>query len=215
MSEPTDLAHVRAELMAEGLSEAEAPSDPWVLFDRWFSRAEDLGIHNANAMAVATADGDGRPSVRNVLLRGRSGEGLAFYTNYESHKGRDLAANPFAEVLFSWLGIERQVRFSGAVGRVATEQSDAYFASRERESRVSAIASEQSRPVTSRAELERRHTEVDASFVGTDPIRPDHWGGYVLVPERIEFWQGREHRLHDRLLYEQHGVGWRLTRLAP
>ncbi|MDG2114943.1 MAG: pyridoxamine 5'-phosphate oxidase [Actinomycetota bacterium] len=215
MSEPIDLPHVRVELMTAGLSEADAPADPFELFQDWLGQAVDLGIHNANAMAVATAGAGGRPSVRNVLLRSQFEDGLAFYTNYESHKGVDLAANPSAEALFSWLGLERQVRFSGPVTRTTAERSDAYFATRERESRISAIASEQSRPVVDRPALERRHAEVDASFGDADPVRPAHWGGYLLVPDRIEFWQGREHRLHDRLLYELDDGHWSMIRLAP
>jgi len=201
--------------MAEGLSEALAPEDPVELFDEWLAGATGLGMHNANAMAIATADRRGRPSVRNVLLRGRIDGGLAFYTNYESQKGRELIANPVAEALFSWLPLERQVRFSGPVHRATPEQSDAYFGGRDRESRISAIASDQSREIPSRDALVARHEEIDDGLRGADPVRPDHWGGFVLVPERIEFWQGREHRLHDRLVYQRRGDAWSLTRLAP
>ena len=214
MAEPVDLRDLRLDLMASGLDERRAPADPFELFDGWLEHSTSLGLHNANAMAVATADSQARPSVRNVLLRGRFDGGLAFYTNYESQKGRELAQNPHAEALFSWLPLERQVRFTGAVTRVSDAESDAYFATRARESRISAIASAQSRAVGSRAELEQLHAEVDRS-VGAQPARPDHWGGFLLVPHRVEFWQGREHRLHDRLLYTRFGETWDRSRLAP
>ena len=215
MTEPADLGEVREHLMTTGLSEDTAPDEPMALFDRWLGYAEELAIHNANAMAVATADAQGRPSVRNVLLRGRLDGGLVFYTNYDSRKGVELAAHPAAEALFSWLDIERQVRFHGDVRRVSAEQSDDYFATRERESRISAIASAQSAVVSSRDELERRHREIDDTYRGIDPPRPDHWGGYVLVPRSVEFWQGRRHRFHDRLLYQLTDDGWSRCRLSP
>ncbi len=215
MTEPADLRPVRLDLMVEGLSEDAAPVDPFELFDAWLDHATELGMHNANAMAVATADTRGRPSVRNVLLRGRLDGGLAFSTNYERQTGRDLVANPIAEALCSWLPLERQVRFAGRVHKATADQSDAYFATRSRESRISAIASDQSRVIESREALVARHEELEAELSGSDPVRPDHWGGFVLVPERVEFWQGREHRLHDRLVYQRDGERWAVVRLAP
>lgn len=215
VNEPVDLRDVRQTLMGGGLEEATAPAEPMGLFSEWLDYAVSLGLHNANAMAIATADRSGRPSVRNVLLRGSFDEGLAFYTNYESQKGRELAANPVAEALFSWLPLERQVRLSGAVRLASPEQSDAYFASRARESRISAMASDQSRPVDSRADLERRHQEIEAELGAADPVRPSHWGGFVLEPDHVEFWQGRPHRLHDRLVYTRREGGWDRVRLQP
>ena len=215
MTEPTDLPDLRLELMQRGLGEESAPADPMVLFDDWLELAISLAIHNANAMAVATADPAGRPSVRNVLLRGRFDGGLGFYTNYESRKGVELDSNPLAEVLFSWLALERQVRFGGSVSRMSPRRSDEYYATRERESRISAIASPQSRVVGSRAELEAWHADIETSLGSADPVRPAHWGGYLLIPDTIEFWQGRPHRLHDRLLYQRVEGRWTVSRLAP
>ncbi len=213
--EPIDPRSIRLELMARGLAEDDLPAEPLDLLDQWLGIATELGLHNANAMAVATADASGLPSVRNVLLRGRPADGLIFYTNYESAKGLQLAANPFAEALFTWLPLERQIRVRGPITKVSAEQSDAYFASRDRGSRLSAIASAQSQPVASRDELRRRHAELTERFVGTEPPRPAHWGGFHLAAERVEFWQGRDFRLHDRLVYTRRGGSWEIQRLQP
>lgn len=212
--EPVDLLDVRRQLMSGGLDESTAPDEPLTLFDAWLAYATELGLHNANAVAIATAAPDAVPSVRNVLLKGRRDGGFVFYTNYESRKGTELTANPVAEGLFSWLPLERQVRVTGPVSKVSADQSDAYFATRGRDSRISAIASQQSRPVASRAELEARHAVLERD-IGSEPPRPEHWGGFLLVPNRVEFWQGREHRLHDRLVYQRDGDGWSRTRLQP
>lgn len=213
--EPLDPRSIRLELMARGLAEDDLPAEPLDLLDQWLGMATELGLHNANAMAVATADASGLPSVRNVLLRGRPVDGLIFYTNYESAKGLQLAANPFAEALFTWLPLERQIRVRGPITKVRAEQSDAYFASRDRGSRLSAIASAQSQPVASRDELRRRHAELTERFDGTEPPRPAHWGGFHLAAERVEFWQGRDFRLHDRLVYTRRGDSWEIQRLQP
>lgn len=213
--EPVDPSSTRRELMARGLAEDDLPTEPLALLDQWVVTATELGLHNPNAMAVATADEHGVPSVRNVLLRGRPDEGLVFFTNYQSIKGQHLAANPMAEALFTWLPLERQIRVKGSVRQVDAQQSDAYFASRDRRSRISAIASAQSRPVESRAELQRRHAELTERFEGIEPPRPEHWGGYVLTADRVEFWQGRDFRLHDRLVYTRTTNGWEIQRLQP
>ncbi len=169
----------------------------------------------ADAMALATVDAAGRPSLRMVLYKGASAGGLRFYTNFGSRKARDLAANPQAALLFHWQPLHRQIRVEGRVERLPDEDSDAYFASRDREHRLSAWASPQSAPIASRSELVGRMDALRARF-GEGPVpRPDFWGGYRLVPDRFEFWQGRDHRLHDRLAYEREGDGWRIVRLAP
>ena len=165
------------------------------------------------AMALATATADGRPSVRMVLLKGVDERGFSFYTGYESRKGRELAENPRAALLFHWPG--RQVRIEGPVERVTADESDAYFASRPRGSRLSAIASRQSEVVSSREELEGRVAELEEQFAGAEPPRPDRWGGFRLVPETFELWQHRDDRLHDRLRYRRDGDAWLVERLSP
>lgn len=216
MAEPGDLSEVRAGLMAEGLRRADLKPDPVAQFDDWLGLASDLGLHNADAMAVATVGADGVPSVRNVLLRGFGADGFVFYTNRESQKGVDLASNPHVEALFSWLPLERQVRVRGLAAEASDEMSDAYWATRARGSQVAALTSDQSRPVESREWLERRARTLEAAHDGLTIARPDHWGGYVIVPDRFEFWQGREFRLHDRLSYERLDDGsWQVSRLAP
>lgn len=210
-----DHAQRRAELMAAGLDVDDVPADPLVLLDDWLTSARDAGIHNADAMAVATADDAGRPTVRNVLMRGVVRGGLTFYTNYESDKGRELATTPACEALFSWLDLERQIRVRGLVERLSADESDTYWRTRPRGSQLAAWASDQSRPLASRAVLEERVTALDARHDGGDVPRPAHWGGYLLTPERVEFWQGREFRLHDRIVYVPDRGQWRTERLAP
>jgi pyridoxamine 5'-phosphate oxidase len=195
------------------LLEAQVDPDPLRQFARWFEEAAAAGVAMPEAMALATATADGRPSVRMVLLKGFDERGFAFYTGYESRKGRELAENPRAALLFHWLG--RQVRIEGPVERLTAEESDAYFASRPRGSRLSAIASRQSEVVSSREELEARVAELEERFAGAEPPRPDRWGGFRLVPETYELWQNRDNRLHDRLRYRRERGEWRLERLAP
>jgi pyridoxamine 5'-phosphate oxidase len=175
--------------------------DPHALFDRWLAEAREAEPNDPEAMALATVDGDGRPSVRMVLLKGHDERGFAFYTNSRSRKGEELAANPRAALLFHWKSQRRQVRIEGAVEPAGEAESDAYFATRSRDSRLGAWASDQSRPLSSRAALEARYADLAADYEGKDVPRPPHWWGYRLVPDRIEFWSDRPHRLHERRLF--------------
>ncbi|MDX6492353.1 MAG: pyridoxamine 5-phosphate oxidase [Gaiellaceae bacterium] len=192
------------------LNEADLDPDPLRQFETWFDAARAAGVRAPEAMALATATPDGTPSVRMVLLKGADERGYVFFTSYESRKGRELEANPQAALLFHWEALGRQVRVEGMVERASAEESDTYFASRPPGSRAGAAASRQSRALADRAELDRA-----VAALGDDVSRPDWWGGYRVRPERYEFWQHRENRLHDRFLYERDGSGWRIQRLYP
>jgi pyridoxamine 5'-phosphate oxidase len=191
------------------------PSDPVVLFRRWYEDAERAGIRLPNAMALATAAADGRPSIRHVLLRGIEDRGFVFYTNHGSRKGGELAENPRAAFSLYWRELDRQVSVTGDVAQVRAEESDAYFATRPREARLGAWASRQSAALGSREELMSRFAALDAEYPGDDVPRPPFWGGYRIDPVTVEFWLGRRHRLHDRFLYERAAGGWALRRLSP
>ena len=200
---------------AEDLDIADLPSDPIPVVRRWLEEAEAAGIRNPSAIALATADASGRPSVRHVLLRGIDGRGFLFYTNRSSRKGRELADDPRAAFSMYWRELDRQILVTGDVERLSDEESDAYFASRPREARLGAWASPQSEELSSRAELLERYAEVEARFADAEVPRPPFWGGYRVVPLSIELWVGRLHRLHDRFRYVREGDGWDLRRLAP
>ena len=197
-----------------GLGEQDLGPDPIAAFARWFAEARDAGILFPEAVALATADAQGRPAVRHVLVKRIDDRGFTFFTNHESRKGRHLAENPAAALAFLWREIDRQVCVTGGVAAISHEESEAYFATRPREARLGAWASKQSRPVGSRAELEAEYERVAARFPDDVPL-PPHWGGYRLAPETIEFWKGRTHRLHDRLRYTREDGSWRLERLWP
>jgi pyridoxamine 5'-phosphate oxidase len=208
------IADIRQEYMRAGLAEKDADADPFKQFERWFDDAVRAELPLPNAMTLATATAAGRPSARAVLLKGVDAEGFVFYTNYESRKARELAENPCASLMFLWAVLERQVRIEGTIEKVSAQESDAYFHTRPLGSRLGAWASPQSRALPDRLTLAKKIGAVVLRY-GRHPPRPPHWGGYRLLPEAIEFWQGRKSRLHDRLLYTKHDGAWKIQRLAP
>jgi pyridoxamine 5'-phosphate oxidase len=209
------IADIRREYRMAALDEDTAGADPFGLFGRWFAEAESAQIPDVNAMTLATVDEQGFPHARIVLLKGLEEGGFIFYTNYESAKGRQLMARPEAALVFFWKELERQVRIEGSVTTVPAAESDRYFSTRPAGSRLGAWASEQSRVVASRDELEHAFSKYEHQFSGTDIPRPPHWGGFCVHPRSIEFWQGRSSRLHDRILFTRNPDGWVRSRLAP
>lgn len=210
-----DLTSLRREYSARGLDAAEVTADPFMLFNQWFEQAYATGSTDPSAMVLATSTHDGCPSARIVLLKHYDNEGLCWYTDYRSQKGQELAENPQAELLFFWPQLDRQVRIWGAVEKLSREQSQLYFNKRPAESRFSAAASIQSSIVGSREALVESVEALKAETGSGDVACPEQWGGYRLRPERFEFWQGRENRLHDRLVFSRQLQGWQNVRLAP
>ncbi|MFO7977543.1 MAG: pyridoxamine 5'-phosphate oxidase [Bacteroidales bacterium] len=210
-----DFSTLRQEYAALAFNKNMAHADPIVQFSRWFEQAIETGHPDPSAMTLATVSPDGQPAARVVLLKDFDQEGFVFFTNYNSHKGMQLDHNPRAALVFLWLELYRQVRVEGTVQKVSPNESDEYYATRPRDSQLGAHASVQSKAIPDRQHLDDRYHEMDEKYRQTTPPRPLHWGGYRLAPRRIEFWQGRENRLNDRLLYEKVNDQWLISRLAP
>ncbi|MBS1523270.1 MAG: pyridoxamine 5'-phosphate oxidase [Bacteroidetes bacterium] len=211
-----DIQNIRSEYLAASLSETDTSADPIKQFDKWFNEALKAEVAEPTAMTLATATSDGRPSARIVLLKGFNNEGFVFYTNYLSRKGKEIGKNPLGSLLFFWAGLERQVRIEGTIEKVSREDSEQYFHSRPRASQLGAIASPQSQEIADRDILEKKFSEADAQYGDQEIPKPSFWGGYILKPRLIEFWQGRRSRLHDRILYKKvDNKNWKKVRLAP
>ena len=210
-----NLHKMRQEYMSGNLNEEVMPQDPMQMFKMWFSEAIETGLTEPNAMTVATASLDGKPSARVVLLKEVNNMGFVFFTNYLSRKGREITVNPEVALVFDWHDMERQVRVEGRAEKLPVEDSDAYFNSRPEDAKIGAWASPQSKIVKNRDELEKLEDEIMEQFEDMEVHRPSHWGGYLIRPSVIEFWQGRPNRMHDRIVYYNTEVGWSMHRLAP
>ena len=214
-SQSLNIADIRKDYKLAALDEQAAGSDPIVFFQKWFTEAEEAQITEINAMTLATADAAGHPHARIVLLKGLDEQCFVFFTNYDSDKGKDIDANPNVALVFFWKELERQVRIEGVIEKLPANESDIYFHSRPSGSRLGAWASPQSREITDRNILDLNYTKYEREFSEIDIPRPPHWGGYRVVPNRIEFWQGRSSRMHDRILFTKAADNWSKSRLAP
>lgn len=213
---PLDLASLRQNYALQSLSESDVSADPMEQFNRWFEEALNAQIHEPNAMTLATADGAGRPSARIVLLKGADSRGFVFFTNYESKKGRDLAENPRAALLLNWLELQRQIRIEGRVEKVDQKTSESYFQSRPKSSQIGAWTSPQSQVIPNRETLSEKQQLLETQYASAEVLPlPPFWGGYRVIPDTIEFWQGRPSRLHDRIQYVLEDGTWKMERLAP
>ena len=212
---PTDLARLRTDYKRASLGERDVAADPIAQFSRWFDEAVAAQVPEPNAMTLATVDADGQPAARIVLLKAADARGFVFHTNYDSRKGRDIGANARVALVFFWPELERQVRVEGRAERVSARESDDYFGERPRASQLGAWSSPQSAPIADRGTLEARFAEAEKRFASQNVPRPSNWGGIRVAAERVEFWQGRTSRLHDRLVFSRAGAGWSIGRLAP
>ncbi|MXV15453.1 pyridoxamine 5'-phosphate oxidase [Hufsiella ginkgonis] len=210
------IENLRRDYQSATLSEKEVSPDPFNQFSHWFSQAMESGLHEPNAMTLATATHDGKPSARIVLLKGFNRDGLFFYTNYLSRKGKELSKNPVVALVFHWGELERQVRIEGTVEKLSKEESEIYFHSRPKGSQAGAVVSPQSQEITDRAALENQWEALEAKYADSEIPKPAYWGGYVVRPQVFEFWQGRSNRLHDRIVYRKADKkNWKIIRLAP
>jgi pyridoxamine 5'-phosphate oxidase len=211
----SQIAHLRVDYSLETFDIEDVEDNPMIQFEKWMHEAIKAKVNEPNAMTLATVKPNGTPAARIVLLKGLQDNGFSFFSNYESHKGKEIAANSNVALVFCWLELQRQVRIEGTVVKLTPEESDSYFASRPRKSQIGAFASPQSSEIINRQFLEQNFEQIEHAFIDKEITRPEHWGGYLVYPNLIEFWQGRQSRLHDRIVFHQNGTEWTKKILAP